>query len=76
LQEEDGLEQTESDDLPDSIAPNRHLDVTALLEDEVLLSLPIAPRHAESECVAIYRQVDQEGERHPFAVLGQLKVVK
>ncbi|MDD3884714.1 MAG: YceD family protein [Gallionella sp.] len=76
LQVEDGLEQMEGDDQPDSIAPNRHLDVAALLEDEVLLSLPIAPRHAEGECVAVYRQADQGGERHPFAALGQLKVIK
>lgn len=73
LQAEDDLMQ-EEDDAPDSIAPDRHLDVLALLEDEVLLSLPIAPRHAE--CVAVYRQADQGGELHPFAALGQLKVVK
>ena len=75
LQAEDALVQ-EDDDAPDSIAPDRHLDLIALLEDEVLLSLPIAPRHAEGECVAVYCQADQEGERHPFAALGQLKVVK
>lgn len=75
LQAEDALVQ-EDEDAPDSIAPDRHLDLIALLEDEVLLSLPIAPRHAEGECVAVYRQADQEGERHPFAALGQLKVVK
>lgn len=76
LQAEERLVQTENDELPDSIAPDRHFDVMTLLEDELLLSLPIAPKHAEGECVAVYRQAGLEDERHPFAVLGQLKVVK
>lgn len=76
LQAEDELMQPENDELPDTIAPDRHLDVMTLLEDEVLLSLPLAPKHAEGECVAVYRQSDDKGEPHPFAALGQLKVVK
>ena len=42
------------DALPDSdaIQPGTTLDLVELVEDEVLLSLPLAPMHAEGECPA------------------------
>jgi uncharacterized protein len=44
---EDDLEDP---DAPDTIEANPELDVHALVEDEVLLSLPLAPRHPEGAC--------------------------
>jgi len=40
------------DALPDSdaIQPGERLDLVELVEDEVLLSLPLVPMHAEGEC--------------------------
>ncbi len=42
------------DALPDSdaIQPGERLSLVELVEDEVLLSLPLAPMHAEGECPA------------------------
>jgi len=57
----------------DSILADDHLDVPGLLEDEILLSLPIAPRHEQGACqVAGVGNTHQE-ERRPFAALAKLK---
>ena len=59
------------DDEVDSIPAEKRLDILALLEEELLLSLPIAPRHEEGEC-----QIAAEGlirPTSPFAVLAGLK---
>ena len=56
----------------DSILADTHLDVLDLLEEEILLSLPIAPKHEIGAC----RVADDENrheERHPFADLAKLK---
>ncbi len=57
----------------ESILADAHLDVLDLLEDEILLSLPIAPRHEEGACQAILSGSAQEEKQHPFAVLAKLK---
>jgi uncharacterized protein len=45
------LEFWERDDpLLDALVADPELDVQTLVEDEILLSLPVAPRHAEGEC--------------------------
>lgn len=59
------------DDEVDNIPAEKHLDVLALLEEELLLSLPIAPKHGLGEC-----QIAVEGlnrSNNPFAVLAGLK---
>ena len=59
------------DDEVDSIPAEKRLDVLALLEEELLLSLPIAPKHGLGEC-----QIAVEGlnrSNSPFAVLAGLK---
>jgi uncharacterized protein len=59
------------DDL-DAVAAGSAMDVWSLVEDEVLLALPIAPRHPEGECRAgIGAGRDQAAS--PFAVLAGLK---
>lgn len=57
----------------DSIVGGPHLDVLALLEDEIILGLPISPRHPAGECKLL---VDTEADRNPnaFAVLKALKM--
>lgn len=69
----------DSDD--DVLAMPRHLDARELIEDEVLLALPLVPRH--EVCPEPLVHVDDadelvgeegEGERpHPFAALAALK---
>ena len=59
------------DDL-DAVAADAELDVWSLVEDEVLLALPIAPRHAEGACQAAGESVLKQ-RASPFAVLAGLK---
>ena len=57
----------------DSILAEAHLDVLGLLEEEILLSLPIAPKHELGACqVADGTHISRE-EKNPFAVLAKLK---
>jgi len=65
---------------PEWIPADPALDVTALIEDEVLLALPYAPRHAESECgrgIKIppveTQTAPQAVKPHPFAGLAAWK---
>jgi uncharacterized protein len=62
----------DEDETIDTIPAVARLDVGALLEDEVLLSLPMAPRHAEGECRAEGTQQDAPASS-PFAVLANLR---
>ena len=58
----------------DCIEANSDLDVAALIEDEILLSLPIAPRHAEEGCRSVLSTVQREaGRPSTFARLADLK---
>ena len=59
------------DDEADSIPAEKRLDILVLLEEELLLSLPIAPKHGLGVC-----QIAAEGlnrSTSPFAVLAGLK---
>ena len=59
------------DDEVDNIPADKRLDVLALLEEELLLSLPIAPKHEAGVC-----QIAAEGisrSASPFAALTGLK---
>ena len=62
----------------DVLALSRTFDLPGLVEDELLMELPLAPRH--ETCPPVRVVVEDEGfegssARHenPFAVLGQLK---
>jgi len=62
----------------DSIAASTHLDVLNLLEEEFLLSLPFAPKHADEFCGIFAAQgvvdVKKSSERNPFSALAGLKL--
>ena len=54
------------------------ISVRELVEDELLLTLPDFPQHADAQCAApAYREEDAgaraEDRPSPFAVLGDLK---
>lgn len=57
----------------DSILADMHLDVFDMLEEEILLSLPIAPKHELGACQATDGQNVRVDEENPFAVLAKLK---
>ena len=68
---EDDLEDPEA---PDTIEANPALDVQALVEDEVLLSLPLAPRHAEGACESRFEtQSHESAAPSAFEKLAALK---
>jgi len=69
----DALDEADVEEAFDSILADAHLDVLNLLEEEILLSLPIAPKHEPGACQAAGGENRQEDERHPFAVLAKLK---
>ena len=56
------------------VLANTTLDPVSLVEDELLLSLPLSPRHGEDECPAGRRSMTDDGKRSPFAGLAALKV--
>ncbi|VVC83855.1 FIG01269488: protein, clustered with ribosomal protein L32p [Sideroxydans sp. CL21] len=64
-------EAEEDDDEMDAIEAEPRLDVLALIEEELLLDLPFAPRHPEGECVPAASNLQQKV--NPFAVLAGLK---
>lgn len=59
----------------DSIPADTRLDVLSLIEDELLLSLPFAPKHPEGSCrpAAEGYETDDRTVKNPFAVLAELK---
>jgi uncharacterized protein len=59
---------------PDALETSAELDVMMLVEDEVLLSLPISPRHAEGECVSRIKDARTlTNSQSAFAQLDALK---
>lgn len=55
------------------VLANTMLDPRNLVEDELLLSLPLSPRHDEDACAAARRSMTEDGKRSPFAELAALK---
>lgn len=62
--------------------PEQGLDVLAVIEDELLLSLPLVPMHPARDCSEVLNSFRREQEReqeetkvrnNPFAVLASLK---
>jgi uncharacterized protein len=70
------LARLDVDEIEVVLATER-LDPLALIEDELLLSLPFSPRHAEGQCEAAGSTVAaREGSQEkasPFGRLGELK---
>ena len=54
----------------DAVAAAKDMALAAMIEDEVLLALPIAPRHQACDVPA---SEHEEKELSPFAVLAKLK---
>jgi uncharacterized protein len=69
----------EADQVPEGLetvlAPGRQLSIRDLVEEELLLLLPIVPRHPQSDCGAMAEPASA-GERNevhrPFERLGEL----
>jgi uncharacterized protein len=55
------------------IEASRELDISNLVEDEILLSLPYAPRHEEGACRPVGAALVEGAARSPFSALAALK---
>ena len=70
LTEDAGGDTGELEDL-DGVPAGAAIDVWSLVEDEVLLALPLAPRHAEGDCSPAVKGAG-EPVASPFAALAGL----
>lgn len=80
--ERDVLVLEELGDMPGA-GPGEELNLVALVEDELILSLPLAPVHADGDCSSALNRFRTEQDKRelasadskvsPFAVLAQLK---
>lgn len=62
----------EHDDI-DVIVADSKMNVLDLVEDEIILSVPLGPKH-DFDCVASDDKVNaQDGKRQPFATLAKFK---
>jgi DUF177 domain-containing protein len=66
------LAQLDAEDT-EVVLANTTLDPRNLVEDELLLSLPLSPRHDEEACAAARRSMTDDAKRSPFAGLATLK---
>jgi uncharacterized protein len=57
----------------EAVEPSAEFDIAELIEDEIILELPYAPRHAEGECRPGRDLSGPPGERSAFAKLAELK---
>lgn len=67
-------EEDEPED-PDYLVGDAHMQIIDLIEDEVLLALPLAPKHADDACAASSK-LNELKKPNPFAVLKGLKTGK
>lgn len=72
---EDELSRYDEDVFVDAIQASSELSILTLIEDEVILSLPISPRHQDTQChlSAITETHVTATREHPFTVLASLK---
>ena len=73
---EDTAAQLDADSEDDVLALTRALDLRELIEDELLLALPLVPRHElcpEPLPLAETQALDDDAKPNPFAALAVLK---
>jgi uncharacterized protein len=69
----DEIDALLSDDTIDVIVSSKTLDVLGLIEDEALLALPLAPKHASCPDQATLDMLQNVKRESPFSVLKNLK---
>lgn len=68
----------DEDNSVDAILASPNIDALTLIEDEIILSLPISPRHQENECsinniTISTSEITRAVKKHPFISLKSLK---
>ena len=76
----------QEEDEPDTLVVDKPLALSALVEDELLLALPMVPMHEPSRCAAralatadsgaAELKPDEKGRPNPFSMLRKLKTTK
>ncbi|MDD2924180.1 YceD family protein [Rhodoferax sp.] len=71
-------EQQDDESEEDLLVASREFDLAGLIEDEILMGLPLVPRHdncpVRVKLTAVDEQFDQAAQKpNPFSVLSQLK---
>ena len=69
------------DDQQEPLVASQHFDLLSLIEDEILLSLPLIPKHPEGACQAHAASFGEDGEvveasdkpQNPFNILKNMK---
>jgi uncharacterized protein len=75
------LNRADENDTMDAILATPDLDVLDLIEEEIILSLPISPRHSGGECKMHPLKsnedisMDKSQSTHPFSVLADFKKI-
>lgn len=68
------LSHIDHTELIEGILAVSDIDVIELIEDEIILSLPISPRHREYDCLASKLTSNHfTAKKKPFAILAKLK---
>lgn len=68
------LELYDADNTIDAVLALHELDIGTLMEDEIILSLPISPRHQEERCNTDAQSILKcEHKENPFSSLLSLK---
>lgn len=74
--EDQAAELDADNDQEDVLELTRHLDLQALIEDELLLAMPLVPRHeaCPQPLLAPASRLEDEAQApHPFAALARLR---
>ncbi len=61
------------DDRLEPLVASQHFDLLGLIEDEILLSLPLVPKHPEGHCVPSHLLRGPDEPENPFKVLKNIK---
>ncbi|MDB5840862.1 MAG: hypothetical protein JWQ23_2814 [Herminiimonas sp.] len=69
----DAIEALIDDESVDVIVGSRSLDILALVEDEALLALPLAPKHEVCPDQSVQDLAGESKKESPFSVLKNLK---
>lgn len=70
LMPEGSVDDIDADDEAECLQASSRIDVLSLVEDELLLGIPYAPRHPEGECSTQMNEPEQPAS--PFAVLSNI----
>jgi uncharacterized protein len=73
---EEGVDELESfldDDSIDVIAGDTPINLAELIEDEILLTLPVSPKHEQCPSTQALDKLKNAAKPSPFAVLKDLK---